>query len=244
VTAGPARPIDRGLPRVPPPAPVLAGTVGVMGGTFDPIHLGHLAAAEEARERLGLERILFIPARIPPHKQGSPLASAADRLAMVERAVADNPAFEASSLELERDAPSYTIDTIEELIRRRAPGGHGQELPTLILSLESFRDLNAWREPLRLVSLVRVAVLPRDELVPPHRDDLEARFPGLADHFTFLDRPRLDISSTAIRARVAAGRSIRYLVPSAVAAWIVDHDLYRDRPPGRADVRGADATDS
>jgi nicotinate-nucleotide adenylyltransferase len=219
----------------PPPATVVPGSIGVMGGTFDPIHLGHLAAAEEARELLGLARILFVPAGTPPHRPRPPVASAADRLAMVERAIAGNPCFEASRIEVEREGPSYTIDTIEQLVVSTPPGGGDERLdPTIILSLESFRGLHAWREPQRLLALARIAVVPRDGLEIPDRPALEARFPGRADRVTFLDGPRLEISSTAIRARIALGRSIRYLVPPAVLAWIEDHDLYRDGRPETA----------
>jgi nicotinate-nucleotide adenylyltransferase len=216
--------------RVLSPAPVVAGSIGVMGGTFDPIHLGHLAAAEEARECLGLERVLFVPAGSPPHRPGPPKASATDRLAMVELAVDGNPWFEVSRIELDREGPSYTVDTLGELLRSRGPAGDAPP-PTLILSFESFAELHTWREPRTILTLARIAVVPRGGLEPPSVADLEARFPGLAERITILDGPRVEISSTAIRARIAAGRSVRYLVPPAVSAWIEDHDLYSELPP-------------
>jgi nicotinate-nucleotide adenylyltransferase len=204
----------------------IAGSVGVLGGTFDPIHIGHLAAAEEVREALGLERVLFVPAGIPPHKPGRLISAPHHRLAMVELAIAGNPSFEVSRVELERTGPSYTIDTLEAL-GAGADGGPPREL-TLILSAESFRGLPSWQQPQRLLALARVAIVPRGGLAPPGKSWLEEHFPGVEARIVELDAPRLRLSATDIRARVAAGRSIRYLVPDAVIDYIEDHDLYRD----------------
>jgi nicotinate-nucleotide adenylyltransferase len=200
------------------------GSVGVLGGTFDPIHIGHLAAGEEVREALGLERVLFVPTGVPPHKPDRLIAAPHHRLAMVELAIAGNPAFEVSRVELDRTGPSYTIDTLEAL------GGAidgGSEL-TLILSAESFRGLPSWRDPERILALARIAIVPRGGLKPPGKGWLEEHFPGVRGRIVELDAPRLRLSATDIRARVAAGRSIRYLVPDAVIGYIGDHDLYRD----------------
>jgi nicotinate-nucleotide adenylyltransferase len=206
-------------------APV-PGSVGVLGGTFDPIHIGHLAAAEEVREALGLERVLFVPAGIPPHKPDRLITAPHHRLAMVELAIAGNPAFEVSRVELDRTGPSYTVDTLETL-SGGVDGGPPREL-TLILSAESFRGLPSWQQPQRLLALARVAIVPRGGLAPPGKGWLEEHFPGVEARIVELDAPRLRLSATEIRARVAAGRSIRYLVPDAVIRYIVDHDLYRD----------------
>lgn len=205
------------------PRPTVPGSLGVLGGTFDPVHLGHLALAEEAREALGLERVLFVPAAVPPHKQGIPVTGAADRAAMVELAIADNPAFASSRIELERIGPSYTVDTLEELRR-------GGEDLWLILSAETFRDLRAWRRPERILELARLAVAPRDGYELPTTSRI-----GTTDaRLTFLDGPCLRVSASEIRARVAADRSIRYLVPPAVGRYIAEHDLYRTDVTGRA----------
>ena len=193
-----------------------------MGGTFDPVHLGHLAVAEEAREVLDLERILFVPAGQPPHKPAGEVISVEHRLAMVELAIADNPAFELSRLEVDRPGPSYTVDTLEEL----AAGG---DRLTVILSAETFAELPTWHEPERLFDAARVAVAPRWGYPAPDPDWLAATFPGRESRVSYLEGPRLGVSSTALRARVAAGRSIRYLVPAPVAAYIAANNLYVER---------------
>ena len=194
--------------------------VGVMGGTFDPIHLGHLAVAEEAREVLGLERILFVPAGQPPHKAAGEVTDVEHRLAMAELAIADNPAFELSRIEIDRPGPSYTVDTVERLAES------GDRL-TVILSAETFAELPTWHEPERLFAAARVAVAPRWGYPAPDPDWLAEAFPGREILVSYLEGPRLGVSSTALRARVAAGRSIRYLVPAPVEAYIAAHHLYR-----------------
>ncbi len=207
------------------PHPTVAGSVGILGGTFDPIHCGHLAIAEEAREALGLERILFIPTGIPPHKPDRLITPAVHRVAMVERAIADNPAFELSRIEVDRVGPSFSVDTVELLADRARSEGRDPDL-TFILSAESFSQLPTWNEPERLLAVCRMAVVPREGARVPGRAWLEEHFPGLEDRVVFLDGPVLAISASRIRERVANGRSIRYLVPPAVAAYILDHQLY------------------
>jgi nicotinate-nucleotide adenylyltransferase len=201
-----------------------------MGGTFDPIHVGHLAVAEEARDALGLERIVFIPAGQPPHKAASEVSAAADRVAMVSLAIGGNPAFELSRLEIDRPGPSYTTDTVAELTRGEAEAGRTADI-TLIVSAETFADLPTWHEPARLLATARVAVVPREGYPAPDPGWLARTFPGQEDRVDFLEGPRLGLSSTALRDRVASGRSIRYLVPDAVAGYIAEHRLYR--PGGR-----------
>jgi nicotinate-nucleotide adenylyltransferase len=203
-----------------------------MGGTFDPIHLGHLAVAEQTRETLGLARILFIPAGEPPHKRDRPVTDASHRVAMVELAVAGNPDFRVSRLEIERPGPSYAVDTVAVLAA--AADLEGREPPVFILSVEALAALPAWREPHRLLELCRIAVVPRRGTLVPDRSWLEERFARQADRFLFLDGPHLGHSATDIRARRAAGRSIRYLVPRAVEAYIEEHALYRT---GAGDAR-------
>jgi nicotinate-nucleotide adenylyltransferase len=196
--------------------------LGVMGGTFDPVHLGHLAVAEEAREVLGLERILFVPAGQPPHKPAGEVTPVEHRIAMVELAIVDNPAFELSRIEVDRAGPSYTVDTLETL------AAEGDRL-TVILSAETFAELPTWHEPGRLFEAARVAVAPRWGYPAPDPGWLAATFPGREDRVSYLEGPRLGVSSTALRARVAAGRSIRYLVPQPVAAYIAANNLYTAR---------------
>ena len=213
-----------GEPLEPARDPV-AGSMGVLGGTFDPVHVGHLAIAEDAREAIGLERVLFVPVASPPHKQGQPISPAEARLAMVELAIAGNASFAADRVELDRPGPSYAVDTMELLVARERAAGRDPEV-TFVLSAEAFRELPTWRSPDRLFELCRFAVVPRAGTETPDRAWVEARFPGRADRVTFLAGPLLGVSSTEIRARVRAGRSIRYLVPDAVARYIADHGLY------------------
>ena len=197
------------------------GPIGVLGGTFDPVHIAHLAIAEEARESLGLSKVMFIPAAMPPHKVDRPVSDPEHRLAMVELAIADNPAFEASRIELGRSGPSYTVDTLEAL------GGDAADL-VLILSAEAFRELRSWHRPERILELALLAVVPRDGFPEPNRAYLAEHFPGFEDRATFLTGPRLRLSASQLRDRAANGRSLRYLVPDAVAAYIGDHALYSD----------------
>ncbi len=201
--------------------------IGVLGGTFDPIHIGHLAVAEEARDALGLERVLFVPAGLPPHKTDRLITPPAHRLAMVELAVADNPAFEVSRLEIDRTGRSYTVDTLEALAADADPDGEPRDL-VLVMSVEQFRDLRSWRGPERILDLAVLAVTPRDGYPDANRAFLAEHFPGREDRAVFLDGPRLRLSASELRDRAARGRSLRYLVPDAVAAYIGDHALYSD----------------
>jgi nicotinate-nucleotide adenylyltransferase len=208
------------------PAAIVAGSLGVLGGTFDPIHLAHLALAQEAAETLGLERVLFVPAGSPPHKPGVPISAGTDRLAMVQLAIAGNDRFMVSRIELDRDGPSYTVDTLEALhATRRADGVAGEV--TLILSADAFLGLMSWQDPRRVLELARLAVAPRDGYPEAGPAFLANNLPDLADRAVFLDGPRIRLSASTLRERAAAGRSLRYLVPDAVAAYIGDHDLYR-----------------
>ena len=199
---------------------------GILGGTFDPIHLGHLAIATEAREALGLDRVVLVPAALPPHKRDRVITPAADRVAMVELAVAGDPSLSVSRIELEREGPSWAVDTVRAFAD--AAAAEGRDEPVFILSAEALAGFPTWREPDRILDRCRIAVVPRPGATPVDRSALARRFPGREDRFRLLDGPSIGISATMIRERVAAGRSIRYLVPPAVAAYIEEHRLYRD----------------
>jgi nicotinate-nucleotide adenylyltransferase len=193
--------------------------VGMMGGTFDPIHLGHLAIADDVGDALALDRILFVPAGVPPHKPVAEVTSVEHRVAMVALAIADNPAFQLSRIEVDRPGPSFTVDTVEELARDHDV--------TVILSAETFHELPSWRAPERLFAAARVAVVPREGYAAPDPAWLSRAFPGREDRVTYVEAPHLGVSSTGIRARIATGRTVHYLVPPAVAAYIAEHGLYR-----------------
>ncbi|HEU4572377.1 MAG TPA: nicotinate-nucleotide adenylyltransferase [Candidatus Limnocylindrales bacterium] len=204
------------------------GAIGILGGTFDPVHWGHLAIGESAREALGLSRVLFVPAARPPHKPGRRISRAEDRIAMLEAATADNPSFSVSRIEADRGGPSYTLDTLLALGRSNP----GAEL-WFILSTEALAGLPEWHEPERVLDAARLAVVPRAGRPAIDAGWVEARFPGRGDRVRWIDGPAIDVSASDIRARAAAGRSIRYLVPPAVEAYITHHGLYTDRTADR-----------
>jgi nicotinate-nucleotide adenylyltransferase len=211
--------------------PLAAARIGMLGGTFDPIHDGHLALARVALEQLGLDQVLFVPAGQPPHKRGRPITPAEDRLAMVELAIAGESSFAVSRIEIDRPGPSYTADTAEALITTGAETDDRPIELTVILSAESFADLPSWHDPARLLRLARIAVAPRTGHPAPTPAWLAQRLPGFADRVAVLEGPHLDISASDIRALVAAGRPIDELVPPPVAAYIEAHHLYREPPP-------------
>lgn len=208
---------------VAPPSPTVPGSLGILGGTFDPIHHGHLLIAEEARETLGLERVLLVPAASPPHKPGRPVTPAGHRFAMLELAVADNPAFDIGRQELERGGISYTLDT---LLALRAERGAGASDPWLIMSEEALAGFPTWHEPDRILELCRLAVVPRGGHARLGDGWAGEHLPGREDRVRFLPGPLLPISGSVVRRRAAAGRSVRYLVPEPVARYIADHRLY------------------
>ncbi len=199
----------------------LRGAHGLFGGTFDPIHLAHLAVAEAALDDLGLADVTFIPAGQPPHKTDRSISPAADRAAMVAAAIADNPGFRLGTSELERDGPSYTVDTLQAL----TDAGVGPL--ALIIAMDSFLDLPTWREPERVLALASLVLAPRDGIEEAPSDYLDRHLPGVRAHVVRLAGPYLRLSASEVRRRAAAGRSVRYLVPDAVAAYIGDHALYR-----------------
>jgi nicotinate-nucleotide adenylyltransferase len=203
-----------------------SGAIGILGGTFDPVHIGHLAIAEEARDALDLDRVVFVPVGVPVHKPGRPVSPAEDRLAMVAAAIADNPAFSLSRAEVDRPGPSYAVDTLETLAAETRARGSSPDL-VFILSSEAYAGLPTWHRPERVLELCRMAVVPRPGTGPVDPAAMASLIPGADRRTIVLDGPKLAVSGSMIRARVAAGRSIRYLVPDAVIAYIGDHGLYR-----------------
>jgi nicotinate-nucleotide adenylyltransferase len=196
--------------------------LGLFGGTFDPIHLGHLILAEGCREACQLDRIWFIVAGAPPHKPGHRTA-VADRLEMVRIAVAGHPAFEVSELETSRPGPHYSVETLEEIHRQRPD----DELFFLI-GADSLADLPRWREPERIAALATVVVVERPVAMSAQPEPL--CWPELgagARPFQMVKIPAISVASNDLRRRVAEGRSIRYQVPRGVEAYIDAHGLYQ-----------------
>jgi nicotinate-nucleotide adenylyltransferase len=212
------------------PVAVRPGSIGILGGTFDPLHVGHLALARAARDQLGLERVLVIPAAVPPHKQQRPISPAVVRLAMVEAGIAGEPRLEASRLELDRPGPSWTVDTVATLAAAERAAGREPDL-TLVLSAETFAGLPTWHQPEHLLDLARIAVGPRPGSAPPDPAAIAAAFPGREGRISLIDGPRIEVSASDIRRRVAAGDSIAGLVPPGVAEVIAAHRLYRHPEP-------------
>jgi nicotinate-nucleotide adenylyltransferase len=196
--------------------------IGVLGGTFDPVHQGHLVIAEEAINRLNLAEILFMPAGQPWLKMDYPISSAEHRVQMVRLAIADKPGFKLSTMEIERDGPTYTVDTIVQL---QAQFSAGTEL-FFILGWDSLNELPQWREPARLVKLCHLVAVPRPGYPLPDLNSLEAVIPGLTSSTIILNTPEIDISASEIRNMVAQGLSISHLVPEPVDRYIREHRLY------------------
>lgn len=201
-----------------------SGRWGILGGTFDPIHYGHLAIAESAREELDLAGVLFVPAGLPPHKPDRIVSAPSHRAAMVKLAIGDNAAFRLSRVELDRNGPSYSVDTVRLLLE--ADQEASPERFVFIVSVEALASLHTWREPRRLLELTVLAVAPRLGARSPGRAWIAEHFPGQEDRVIFLDGPELGHSASDIRRRASQGRSIRYLVPPAVEAYIKEHSLY------------------
>jgi nicotinate-nucleotide adenylyltransferase len=190
--------------------------LGFMGGTFDPIHLGHLRAAECAREALGLDRVVFVPAGSPPHRPG-PAAPALDRFAMAALAAAAHRPFAASDLELRREGPSYTVDTVAALLAERPSS------LCLIVGSDTFGEMPTWRDAERIFAACHVAVVPR----PGEEGRAAASSPFASSAgVSLLAGPTLPISASEVRAQLRQGRSVRYLVPDAVADYIEKRGLY------------------
>jgi nicotinate-nucleotide adenylyltransferase len=202
---------------------------GILGGTFDPPHLGHLVLAQEVHARFELDRVWFLPAGVPPHKAGRAVSPAADRREMVQRAIAGDERFALCDIELTRPGPSYTADTLELLRERWGP----HAALHLILGWDMLTYLPQWHAPERVLAATDVVVAAHrpDALgAPSTRDDLARlaqRIPAVTGKVVVLPAPQLDISASALRERTASGLPIRYLVPDAVCAYIDERGLYR-----------------
>jgi GTP-binding protein len=196
--------------------------IGVLGGTFDPVHLGHIMMAEEAKKSLGLNEVLLVPAGQPLKKPNELITPAKHRLEMLKLAVAGSPYLKVATIEIERKGPSYTVDTVADI--RKKYGG-GDEI-YFILGWDSLAQLPDWHEPARLVSMCYLVAVPRPGWAKPSLKTLEGVLPGISKKVIFLDKPEIDISATAIRELAAKNESIDYLVPKSVAEYIKKNKLY------------------
>lgn len=201
--------------------------IGLFGGSFNPIHFGHLIPAESAAEQIGLNRLIFVPSAQPPHKSGHSLASAEDRLEMTRRAAADHPLFEVSDVELTREGPSYTIDTIAEFRRR-----FGLDVVLhWIIGADSLAELATWHRADELIDACQIVTMvrpgwPAETAIERLRTRLAAdQVARLAAGI--VNTPAIDISATQIRHRIAAGKPVRFFLPGVVLHYITERNLYR-----------------
>jgi len=196
--------------------------IGMLGGTFDPVHLGHIKIAEEAKVALELSEVILIPAGQPMSRPNDTITPAKQRLEMLKLAVAGSDYLKVSSVEIERKGPSYTVDTIAEI---RKKSGSGDEI-YFILGWDSLAQIPDWHEPSRLINMCFLVAVPRPGWAKPSLKALEGVIPGISKKVILLDKPQVDISATAIREKVAAGESIDHLVPGGVAEYIKKNKLY------------------
>jgi nicotinate-nucleotide adenylyltransferase len=201
-----------------------ARRLGVMGGSFDPVHMAHLIMAETARESLRLDLVLFLPTGLQPLKRGRPATPAEHRVAMVELAIQDNPGFALSRLDVDRAGPSYTVDTLGSL--RQEWGGPESASIWFIIGTDALAQLPRWHDPVGVLTQARLAVVRRPGAVADLAQ-LAAGLPQMEAVIDWVASPLIDISATDLRQRVAAGRSIKYRVPEAVREYIEANGLYR-----------------
>lgn len=228
-----------------------AAKLGIFGGTFNPIHVGHLRAAEEVREQLGLAQMIFVPSATPPHKDDTaadPIAPAELRVAWVRAAIAGNPALAVDDMELLRGGLSFTVDTVRAIHARTAP-----ELPVFAIGCDAFAELDTWRDPDALLREAHLAVMTR----PPDRrtladwmprcardvvelgpDGLSARHRSGRSWIRRVQVTALDVSSSQIRSLLRAGRSVRYVVPETVRESIEQSGVYAAGPPDKLGLSG------
>jgi nicotinate-nucleotide adenylyltransferase len=196
--------------------------IGIFGGTFDPPHLGHLILASEAQHQLRLDRLMWVLTAVPPHKLGVPISALEDRLAMLRMAIEDEPAFELSSVDINRPGPHYTLDTVR-ILSRQNPG----TALILLLGGDSLHDLPAWHEPAALVEAIHEVGVMRRIGDSIDLSALERQIPGLTAKVRFVDSPLLEISSHEIRQRTLRHQPFRYFLPAGVYRYIIDHRLFQ-----------------
>lgn len=201
--------------------------IGLIGGTFDPIHVGHLVIADRAREQLDLDQVIFLPAGLPPHKQYEQHTRIRHRLAMLDLAITGMREFVLSDRDIRPDRPSYTV----ELLREFRHDNPDTEF-VFIIGGDSLRDFPTWHDPGGIISLAKLGVANRPDVAIP--ESVFQQVPGLAGAVLPIESPLLDISATDLRNRLANGNSVRYLMPDAVIAYIRLHSLYRDPVAGQA----------
>ena len=197
--------------------------VGILGGTFDPIHYGHLVIAEDCWAQLGLDDVLFVPAGAPPHKRGQAVSPAADRVEMVGRAIAGNRHFRLSRVDVDRPGASYSVEMVSRL--RRVLGDETSFF--FIVGRDALADLPLWREPARLADLCQIVAVNRPGYPPLDLGSLEPAIPRASERILHLVVPELSISASILRQRVREGRPITYMTPDAVIEYIQQHRLYR-----------------
>lgn len=201
--------------------------IAVLGGTFDPIHNGHLAVASVVKERLSPVEVVFMPAGQPYLKDGRDISSAASRLEMVRLAIKGNASYKLSTAETDRSGPTYTVDTIREL---KAQVSAQDEL-YFILGWDKLEELPRWHKPAELISLCRLVAVPRIGFPVPDLSALDKLLPGLSRRVILLDKPEVDITSSVVRERVSLGLPISHLVPAAVEVYIKEKGLYKTSSP-------------
>jgi nicotinate-nucleotide adenylyltransferase len=197
--------------------------VGIFGGTFDPIHLGHLAVARSIQSSLGLDNVVFVPAGQPWLKADTPVSRVEDRVQMLRLALARRRALELSTIEADRPGPSYTVDTMETL--QRQLGSDADFF--FLLGSDALMDIAKWKEPQRLIQLCQLVAFARPGFGLPTMEALEVAVPGISMRVVFAEVPQVNIRATDIRRRIAEGRSIQRLVPRAVERYILEHGLYK-----------------
>lgn len=201
--------------------------IGMYGGTFDPVHLGHLILAETCREQVRLDRVIFIPAGLPPHKQGREFTPGNARAEMLEFAIAGHPEFSVDRSEIKRSGPSYTVETLRSLRQE-----HPDDELFLLMGADSLAEFPLWKEPREIATLASLIVVNRGSQAPP---DLTSLIPQLGEaavgRIQVVTMPGIDISASDIRRRAQDGRSLRYLVPRAVERYILEQHLYQHVPP-------------
>jgi len=197
--------------------------IGIFGGSFNPLHHGHLIVAEFASETLKMDKVFFAPVVHPPHKDGRALLPIEHRLAMIETAIADNDRFELTLVDVERPGPHYSVDTVK-IIQELHPGSQLY----FVMGGDSFRDFSRWHAPDEIIKHCRLAVMRRPSTRPMQPTMHDEQIPNLSDYVDIIEAPPIGISATRVREQIRGGKSVRYLVPNPVLAYIHEKQLYQD----------------